>query len=929
MEEDDSISAESLSLDTLASIRSLIINADTSDSVISSVFDFLTGLLSRGDSEILHHVLKLLSDLAFQRKELAPRIFDSVLSSLLRPQNNAAADASHGRVAVESLAVLASLSETNPSIATALSKIDGEVFASICLGAPLSSRLWLLRNAERFYVPSSVLFTLCLGFSKDPYPYIRKVALDGLISICKVGDFDHAHAVQGCYSRAVELLSDAEDSVRSSAVRAVSMWGKVMIASKEEETKRRECSDAVFLQLCSIVRDMSIDVRIEVFKAFGVIGTASESVILQTLSKKVLGAGKGKKPQNHLSNVSAAAGVFIHGFEDEFYEVREAAVDSFHSLSVNSIKFPDEAVYLLMDMLYDDYMVVRLKALEALRHIADLGNLKLQETYMPAFLDAIVDTSENIRIEARNILKLAKLPDLKLVNRCVDGVLKSLEMYPQDEPDILSALFYFGQNHANFSVSMVKRFSEKLGTASGNKSEFNSRQLSASLMLIISAPLLNKQSITSIPPLAFSCSIAMLGKFSCGLHDMMDQDMLLAYLTHCAMLSASSGTEFNKGDMFFHAYRHSNGDLAGNPVLLPSKDIPVESKYMASEAELETRNQAHKFVNHILLKIKAAWLLSQSGCWKEALQALRACKQELATLTADSSISIGALEFMCQYVQVIELLAQVWPHFEYSRHISTCRSVELELLMEEVETKLMEMRCRFTGLSTEESLVMELVIFGCLVRLYKFEICCRLSCMEKLSSTISQLEFHHEQQGTKPSDFLTETKKSLQKTGSSADINFCRLLDLIKIFNCFSPEQFTFSGNLQCVSAELEVPGNGPYSPISFVPGLPVAIPCEIKLLNVPRDTCLWLRISRSDETCQYVYLDPNLYNGDGREKRFMFNAVTYMTPRAVVLTLRVSIGIECLFEDTCYRKRRHGPKHPVAYMCKERKVHLCLVSRT
>lgn len=47
------------------------------------------------------------------------------------------------------------------------------------------------------------------------------------------------------------------------------------------------------------------------------------------------------------------------------------------------------------------------------------------------FLDAIVDTSENIRVEARNILKLAKLPDLKLVNNCVDGVLKSLEMYPQ------------------------------------------------------------------------------------------------------------------------------------------------------------------------------------------------------------------------------------------------------------------------------------------------------------------------------------------------------------------------------------------------------------------------------------------------------------------------------------------------------------------
>jgi integrator complex subunit 4 len=469
----------------------------------------------------------------------------------------------------------------------------------------------------------------------------------------------------------------------------------------------------------------------------------------------------------------------------------------------------------------------------------------------------------------------------------------------------------------------------QLGTASGSKAEFNSRQLSASLTLIISAPLSNKQSITSIPPLAFSYSLAMLGKFSSGLHDMMDQDMLLAYLTHCAILSSSSGTEFNKGDVFFHAYRDSNADLAGNPVLLPGKDIPAESKYMACKAELEIGNQALKFVNHILLKIKAAWLLSQSGCSKEALRALRACKQELATLTADSSISKGTLDFICQYVHVIELLVQVWPHFNYSRHISTCSSVEVELLMEEVEIKLMEIRCRFTGLSTEESLVLELVIFGCLLRLYKFEICCRLSCMEKLSSTISQLELHHEQQCTKPSDFLTETKKSLEEFGSSDDINSCRLLDLIKIFKCFSPEQFTFSVNLQCVSAEVEVPGNGPYSPISFVPGLPVAIPCEITLLNVPRDTCLWLRISRNDETCQFVYLDPNLYNGNGREKRFMFTAVTYMTPRAVVFTLRVSIGIECLFEDICYRKQRHGPKHPVAYLCKEREIHLSLVSRT
>lgn len=104
---------------------------------------------------------------------------------------------------------------------------------------------------------------------------------------------------------------------------------------------------------------------------------------------------------------------------------------------------------------------------------------------------------------------------------------------------------------------------------------------------------------------------------------MMDQDTLLAYLAHCITLSASSGKEFSKADMFLNAYRRSNADHSGSPVLPPSKDIPAESKPMASIAELEIVNPALKSVDHILLKVKAAWLLLQSECSKEAFRALR------------------------------------------------------------------------------------------------------------------------------------------------------------------------------------------------------------------------------------------------------------------------------------------------------------------
>lgn len=79
-------------------------------------------------------------------------------------------------------------------------------------------------------------------------------------------------------------------------------------------------------QLCSMVRDMSTEVRIEVFDALGKTETVSLTNLLQSLSKKVLGSMKENRSlsqstgPNELSS-SSVAGALVHGFEDEFYEV--------------------------------------------------------------------------------------------------------------------------------------------------------------------------------------------------------------------------------------------------------------------------------------------------------------------------------------------------------------------------------------------------------------------------------------------------------------------------------------------------------------------------------------------------------------------------------------------------------------------------------
>lgn len=83
----------------------------------------------------------------------------------------------------------------------------------------------------------------------------------------------------------------------------------------------------VFIQLCSMARDMNAEVRIEAFLALGKIQPISDDVLLQGLSKKVLGTKTDRKvltkftSMEIVSLVASAAGAFIHGLEDELSEV--------------------------------------------------------------------------------------------------------------------------------------------------------------------------------------------------------------------------------------------------------------------------------------------------------------------------------------------------------------------------------------------------------------------------------------------------------------------------------------------------------------------------------------------------------------------------------------------------------------------------------
>ncbi|KAF2306481.1 hypothetical protein GH714_018462 [Hevea brasiliensis] len=730
------------------------------------------------DSLTRHHTLKLFTDLASCRTHLSPLIFHSLHSNSLLSTDSSL-------LAAESLAALSSISKCNPTLPI---ELDDRLFVSLCFGASVSARLWLLRNAEKFGIRLYVLFTVFLGFTKDPYPYVRKEALDGLVGLCKFGVFEDRSVIEGCYYRGVELLKDAEDCARCAAVRVVKEWGQILIASSQEEDKR-DWSNTVFIQLCSMVRDMCVGVRIEVFNALGNIQMVSEDILLQTLSKKVLSIMKKKRShslhttENFELLASSAAGAFIHGLEDEFCEVQKSACCSLRKLITLSSEFADQALSLLMDMLNANSMVVRLEALETLHHMAISECLNVQEIHMH-----------------------------------------------MDEAGVFSVLFYMGQNHGNFTACIIKEVSQEIEPVSNGDLGLDSARVAAFLVLSISAPLSCDQNGQSIPPRLYSFAVTLLGRITSALNDIVDQNTLLAYLSRCSRSYVSSGMEV-EGEEF--SLPVADVDVAtttvindSNPVAMPLMQIGNENSEIHSmiscesgnvgtsiiECQLEEHGQIRKSVNFILAQVKDLWLLVQSRCISEALKILRACKEELAIFTPALPESVGALAFTSQYLHVIKLLVKIWGHIVWK--VQSCEIGELEILFGKLERRLREIRCRFIGFSKEESShILELTLLACILRLSEVEICCYLATLKKLSTTISHLEFLHKEGSIELSNFVMEVKKTLHEIGTPIGCVSCSPFVFKKLINHYSAKQFSLS-RVTHLYAALSVPGNDFENPL-------------------------------------------------------------------------------------------------------------------
>ncbi|GJZ97634.1 protein SIEL isoform X1 [Tanacetum coccineum] len=622
-----------------------------------------------------------------------------------------------------------------------------------------------------------------------------------------------------------------------------------------------------------MVRDMSLNVRINAFNALGNVGVVSDYILLQTLSKRIDKELPRRLSVKHF-NLPISTGAFVHGLEDEFCEVRSSACYSIRIPVISSATCAAGALDLLMDVLNDDSAIVRLQALQTMHHMAVLGHLKVQEMHMHMFLGTLADMNASIRITARKVLRLTKLHDLPLFELVADSLIQSLESYPQDEPDVLSLMFDMGRSHGSFAVSIAKEIFSEIEPSSESNWDFNSSKNAAQLALAISAPLSHrKQRQLYIPATIFSYAVTMLGRISNGLTGTMDQDTLLAYLSHCSTSTVVDPTELTEGE--------------DKVVQMVEDDLPKEMDSLIAITHVVDKREVHgktrDYVKFILDNTAEVWPLIKSGCINEVLMTVRSWKEELATYITYSYQSNSVLAFALQYLHVVKLLSKAWSHVMCPiNSMHNIMSGDLGYIMQKLERRLAEFKYRFTGLSEEEELhIEELTLVACSLRLSLFDAYLQESALKKMISTKSRLLFLYKETSAEPSRFVTELKEILQKNESDI-FRFRESLEL------FTLKKLVFTGNFQYMKAEVDIRDNNWSNPLPFVAGLPVGIPLNIRLHNIPIGTKLWLMLKLSKEVNQHVFLDLKQFEGSEKIREFTFIAPFYRTPKVNSFILRL-----------------------------------------
>ncbi|KAL0082304.1 armadillo-type protein [Phycomyces blakesleeanus] len=312
----------------------------------------------------------------------------------------------------------------------------------------------------------------------DSDPRVRKSALDALVGMHLRG----SPLDSSLYPLAVKSLHDDFEEVRMGGLRLVwtlsSLYPdhKMKLAHEEIQDTVRLIDDA-FVKLCDLVNDSSVVVRTKACVMMASYQHVEFNVMSQTFSKRIMSnlrrrlgfsTYRGQKRPTVVTDGnfdaassefrlldSGACGAFVHGLEDEFQEVRSAAIDSICELCMYNDKLIRSAVDCLVDMFNDEIDRVRINAIQSLRKIGTRETLSFNAEQLEIAVGALEDNDPTAREATHELIRVIRIDKESSMQTLLDALMANMKRFPEDQLSIFRCLRDVGKRHGDYLGSMV------------------------------------------------------------------------------------------------------------------------------------------------------------------------------------------------------------------------------------------------------------------------------------------------------------------------------------------------------------------------------------------------------------------------------------------------------------------------------------------
>ncbi|KAJ3356333.1 Integrator complex subunit 4 [Allomyces javanicus] len=197
-----------------------------------------------------------------------------------------------------------------------------------------------------------------------------------------------------------------------------------------------------FCRICDrVINDTSVDIRRAAALELGEFPLVPKDLLLQTLSKKALTRNDGRNAQDsQLADAwQRSAGAFVHATEDEFQEVRHAALDAIAKLGTQHREFTAEAVDFLVDMSNDEVQDIRNRAIDVLTTMSSTAPITLSRTDIEDFSDLFHDPTPVIRHRLYQFLGTVRYDSCEALKVVIAKLRQNLNDVPGDIQELMRA----------------------------------------------------------------------------------------------------------------------------------------------------------------------------------------------------------------------------------------------------------------------------------------------------------------------------------------------------------------------------------------------------------------------------------------------------------------------------------------------------------